>query len=85
MATLNDAPGESLEGHLSNMLDLVGCLQSLEDELLESEVSDAGFESDGKIKGCRWVDADLATSTQPVGGTGMFKYAESELSFILPT
>ena len=72
MATSSKAPDDSLEGHLSILLDLVGCLQALEDELLASEGSDGGFESNEENGGRRWVNAELATSTQPVGGTGMF-------------
>ena len=72
MATSNDAPDNSLEGHLSNLLELVGCLQSLEDEMLDNEIGDAGFESNEEIMGSRCVNAELATSIQPVGGTGMF-------------
>ena len=72
MATSSDVPDDSLEGHLSNLLDLVGCLQTLEDELLAGEGSDGGIESNDEVMGRRWVKAELATSTQPVGGTGMF-------------
>ena len=63
---------DSLDGHLSKLQNLVGCLQSLEDALLADEVKEGGSDSPGK-KGGSWSgNTDPATPKQPVRVSDMF-------------
>ncbi|KAI0209204.1 hypothetical protein LSAT2_006093 [Lamellibrachia satsuma] len=56
---------DNLDGHLSKLQNLVGCLQSLEDALLADEVKEGGSDSPGKKRGSWSGKTDPATPKQP--------------------